>query len=99
MELLTILAPSVALIINGAVCGWFALQQAKQKHKREEEQEESRYQWAMFRRSAELSKCMALDRLYPDSHICDIQDAMVKLDEACAEYDAFLERLRLEHLH
>lgn len=101
-----VIIPSLATVVSAAVAGWFALEKSKdnknreeEKKQREEEREEQMHQNNIQRRSAELTKCIALNMINPDAHICDIKDALVKLDAACEAYDEFLEKIRIAHIH
>lgn len=96
--MLAVIIPSIATIISTAIAGWFALQQTKQKKMRELELQGEQLRHLVEKRGDELLKCLALNTLHPNAHLCDLQDAVIKWDEAQSDYDNFLERLRIENL-
>lgn len=87
-----------ATIICTIIAGWFALQQTRQKHQRQLEQQAEHLRYIVEKRGHELSKCIAMNMIHPNAHVCDIQDAMIKLDEATEEYETFLEKMKIELL-
>lgn len=96
--MLAVIIPSIATIISTAIAGWFALQQTKQKKIRELELQGEQLRHLVEKRGDELLKCLALNTLHPNAHLCDLQDAVIKWDEAQSDYDNFLERLRIENM-
>lgn len=92
-----VLIPSIATIISTAIAGWFALQQTRQKKDRELEIQVKHLERILNRQEEEMLKCIALNMMHPNAHLCDLQDALIKLSEARMEYDNFLERMRIEN--
>lgn len=88
--------PSIATIISTAIAGWFALQQSRQKRDRELQVQIEHLERIVERRSDEMLKCIALNMMHPNAHLCDMQDALIKWEEANSEYETFLEKVKLE---
>lgn len=93
-----VIIQSFATILCTAIAGWFALQENKQKKRRALETQAEHLRYIVSKRGDELTKCIAMNMIHPNAHICDIQDAMIKLDEATEEYEAFLEKMKIELL-
>lgn len=85
-----------ATIICTIIAGWFALQQSRQKRDRELQIQIQHLERIVKRRSDEMLKCMSLNMMHPNVHLCDMQDALVKWEEANSEYETFLEKMKLE---
>lgn len=93
-----VIIQSLATILCTIITGWFALQQFKLKKERELQMQIERLERIVDRRSDEMLKCIALNMIHPNAHLCDMQDALIKWEEANDEYEAFLEKIKIELL-